>query len=109
MRLHIWVALHQQDILAHKPHSLRQFYILAGILPEDGPKRFHKEKPNELSKLRTLVRRTCWEAAARRDYTTANELLKVLVPLTALFEEVTADVNCHAKRKHDSVFDQCSD
>jgi hypothetical protein len=90
--------------LDHKPHSLRQFYILAGILPEDGPKRLPKDKPDELTKLRKLVRRTCLEAAAHRDYSTAKALLRVIQPLAALLQEVADDVD-QTKRKHDSDFD----
>ena len=104
MRLHIWLGQHRKDILEHKPHSLRQFYILAGILPEDGPKRLPKDEPDELTKLRKLVFRTCKEAAAHRQFAGAEALLKALDPLAALLEEVTDDVR-QTKRKHDSVFD----
>lgn len=104
MRLHIWVGQHQKDILDHKPHSLRQFYILAGILPEDGPKRLPKDKPDELTKLRRLVHRTCLEAAAHRDYCTAQALLRALDPLAALLEEIVQDVD-QKNRKHVSDFD----
>lgn len=104
MRLHIWVGQRRQDILDHKPHSLRQFYILAGILPEDGPKQIPKDKPDELTKLRKLVFRTCLEAAAHRQFATGKALLKALDPLAALLEEVAADVS-QTKRKHVSALD----
>ncbi|MGA2248475.1 MAG: DUF3102 domain-containing protein [Verrucomicrobiota bacterium] len=93
MKLHVWIGQHQKDILYHKPHSLRQFYILAGILPEDGPKRMPKDAPDELGRLRRLVRRTCWEAAAHRQFSGAAGLLKALNPLAKLLEEITADID----------------
>lgn len=104
MRLHVWVGQHQQDILNHKPHSLRQFYFLAGTLPEDGPKQIPKDKPDELSKLRKLVRQTCLEAAAHRSFSTAEALLRVIQSLATVLQEVADDVD-QTKRQHDSVFD----
>jgi len=90
MKLHRWVSQHQQDILEHKPHSLRQLYILASILPEDGPKTLPRDKPDELSKLRKLVRRTCLEAAVHVGYSPAADMSKALQPLARLFEELGA-------------------
>lgn len=90
--LHLWVGQHQEAILKSKPHSLRQFYILAGILPEDGSKKPPKENPDALAKLRKLVRRTTWEAAGHRDFATASDLLEALNPLAVLLEDVAADV-----------------
>ena len=104
MALHQWVGQHKDSILKSKPHSLRQFYILAGILPEDHAKKPPKDIPDDLAKLRKFVRRTALEAAGHRDYATAVALLKALQPLAVLLEEVTADVEA-AKEKHVSDFD----
>jgi hypothetical protein len=104
MKLHKWVSQHQQDILEHKPHSLRQLYILAGILPEDGPKRLPREKPDELSKLRKLVWRTCNEAAVHVGYSRTIDILKALQPLVRTFEEVGVQQKTDENAKHVSRF-----
>jgi hypothetical protein len=101
--LHKWVGEHQDAILKSKPRSLRQFYILAGILPEDEPK-VPSEKPDELSKLRRLVRRTALEAAAHRGYAETPKLWDALKPLAALLREVSTDLGGE-KGKHVSFFD----
>jgi len=66
IRLHIWVCANPKEILTAKPHSLRQFYILAGILPEDEGKRLPRGCKDDLAKLRRLVRKVTAEAAAPR-------------------------------------------
>jgi hypothetical protein len=101
MRLHIWVYSHQREILEAKPHSLRQFYILAGILPEDESKKLPKENNDELAKLRRLVRKVTVEAAAHRDYVEVERLWQVLEPLAPLLREVSTDLN--EKGKHVSA------
>ena len=108
MDLHKWVSQHQQDILERKPHGLRQLYILAGILPEDGAKTLPREKPDELSKLRKLVRRTCLETAVHIGYSPSADILKALQPLAALLEEVGQE-KTDAKAKHISPFDDPHD
>lgn len=100
MNLHKWVCSHQTKILEAKPRSLRQFYILAGILPEDESEKLRKENKDELAKLRRLVRRLTTEAAAHRDYADAERLWRVLEPLAPLLREVSTD--CGEKGKHDS-------
>jgi hypothetical protein len=104
MNLHKWVSQHQGAILERKPHSLRQLYILAGILPEDDAKTLSLEKPEELSRLRRFVRRTCLEAAVHIGYVPSVDIMKVLQPLVALLEEVGhEETGAHAK--HISPFD----
>ncbi len=88
MNLHKWVSQHQHDILERKPHSLRQLYILAGILPEDGAKMLRDEKPDELTRLRKFVRRTCMEAAIYIGYVPSVDILKALQPVVTLLEDV---------------------
>jgi hypothetical protein len=106
MRLNMWLEQHRSDILEHKPRSLRQFYILAGILPEDGPKKLLRNKLDDLARLRRLVRQLCLEVAKHRDYCQSQELFTILRPLIAVLEEVSTDVN---KRKHVSAMDSVSD
>jgi hypothetical protein len=101
MRLHVWVCSHQSEILAAKPHSLRQFYVLAGVLPEDESKKMPKENNDELAKLRRLVRRTAAEAAAHRGYAEAKKLWQALEPLAVLLREVSTDTSL-AKEKHNA-------
>jgi hypothetical protein len=98
MRLHTWVTSHRTEILKAKPSSLRQFYILAGILPEDGSKKLHNDKYDELSKLRRLVSRVLTEATGHRDYVKVEKLWQVLEPLAPLLREVSTDVT--KKRQH---------
>ena len=101
MRLHIWVCSHQKEILEAKPHSLRQFYILAGILPEDESKKLPKENNDDLAKLRQLVRKVTVEAAAHRDYADFGRLWQALEPLAPLLREVSTDLT--EKGKHISA------
>lgn len=101
MRLHIWVCSHQKEILEAKPHSLRQFYILAGILPEDEGKKMSKENSDGLAKLRRLVRRVTLEVAAHRDYADVGRLWQALEPLAHLLREVSTDLT--EKGKHVSA------
>jgi hypothetical protein len=77
---------------------LRQFYILAGILPEDGGKKLPRESPDELAKLRRAVRKVTTEATSHRDYIHADELWKALEPLARLLRDVSTDTA--AKRQH---------
>lgn len=100
MRLHIWVCTHQQEILEAKPHSLRQFYILAGILPEDDAKKLHRHKADDLAKLHRAVRKVTAEASAHRGYAEAQELWRALEPLARLLKDVSTDTAIN--RKHDS-------
>jgi hypothetical protein len=102
MRLHIWVCSHRTEILAAKPHSLRQFYILAGILSEDESNKLTKENPDDLAKLRRLVRKVTAEAAAHRDYAEVEDLWKALAPLAALLTDVGTDTR--TKWKHVNQF-----
>jgi len=92
MRLHTWVCTHRTEILAAKPYSLRQFYILAGILPEDGSKTLPKTK-DDLAKLRRAVRKVTAEAAAHRDFADSDRLWRALEPLAALLREVSTDTS----------------
>ncbi len=92
MRLHRWVASHQKTILQEKPRSLRQFYILAGILPEDGRKVLRGQQGDELARLRRFVWRTRKEAGVHLGYGQAADLWKVIQPLEVLFEEVKKQV-----------------
>jgi hypothetical protein len=92
MRLHIWVCTHQRDILEAKPRSLRQFYILAGILPEDETKKLPKSSNDDLAKLRRLVRKVTTEAAAHRNYEDADKLWQALKPLAPLLREVSTEI-----------------
>jgi hypothetical protein len=101
MNLHIWVCSHQREILDAKPRSLRQFYILAGILPEDGSKRLSKDNSDDLAKLRRLVGRIVMEAAAHRDYADIERLWNTLKPLAPLLRDVSTDLE--DKGKHISV------
>jgi hypothetical protein len=101
MRLHIWVCSHQKEILEAKPRSLRQFYILSGILPEDERKKLPKENNDDLAKLRRLVRRVTAEAAAHRDYADVGRLWQALEPLAPLLREVSTDLT--EKGKHVSA------
>lgn len=101
MRLHIWVCSHQKEILEAKPHSLRQFYILAGILPEDESKKLPKANNDDLAKLRLLVRKVTAEAAAHRDYAEVDRLWQALEPLAPLLREVSTDLT--EKGKHVSA------
>jgi hypothetical protein len=88
MRLHKWVIVHQGAILKSRPHSLRQMYILAGILPEDEAKSKLGEKADELAKLKRFVRRLCLEAAVHRDYAARSDLLRALTPVQNLLDEL---------------------
>ena len=90
MKLHTWVSGHQADILNSKPRSLRQFYILAGILPEDENKTF-REATDELVKLRRLVKKVTIEAAKHRDYAESDRLWQALSPLAELLMDVSTD------------------
>jgi hypothetical protein len=92
MRLHKWISTHRQTILEQKPHSLRQCYILAGILPEDESKKRPTDPNDELAKLRRLVRKVCVEAACHRKYQQASELMNALVPVANLIEDVREDL-----------------
>jgi hypothetical protein len=104
MRLHIWVSTHQSEILAAKPHSLRQFYILAGILPEDESRPLPKGGNDDLAKLRRLVRKVTAEAAAHRDYEDVERLWRALEPLAPLLRDVSTDLT--EKGKHISDPDE---
>ena len=90
VRLHTWVCGHRTEILNAKPHSLRQFYILANILPEDETKPMPGPK-DDLAKLRRLVRKVTIEAAAHRDYIDASRLWQALEPLAPLLRDVSTD------------------
>jgi hypothetical protein len=90
MRLHIWVGSHQQEILRAKPHSLRQFYILAGILPEEEGKSRH-ESDDDLAKVRRLVRKIASEVAKHREYADAGRLWDALQPLAGVLRDVSTD------------------
>jgi hypothetical protein len=90
MRLHTWISVHKQQIFEAKPHSLRQLYILAGIInADDGPQ--VRLKTDDLARLRRLVRRTCLEAAAHRDYVRLYDVRKALEPLARLLAELEED------------------
>ena len=97
MRLHVWVCSHHKEILEAKPHSLRQFYIMAGILPEDESKNLPKEHHDDLAKLRRLVRRVTMEVAAHRDYADIERLWRALEPLAPLLREVSTDLTEQGK------------
>jgi hypothetical protein len=97
MRLHEWVATHQETIIREKPRSLRQFYVLAGILPEDGPRLLPREKRDELARLRRLVWRTSKEGVIHIGYAPAEKLLKVLEPLVALLADVKEEAGRQAE------------
>lgn len=101
MRLHIWCCTHQSEIIAAKPRSLRQFYVLAGILPEDGSRKFSSAQHDDLAKLRRLVRRVATEAAAHRDYADAQRLWQALSPLAPLLREVSTDIRVVDGSKHE--------
>lgn len=93
MKLHLWFSTHGEDILKTKPQSLRQAYILAGILPEDETKPLPRDSRDELAKLRRMVTRLTKEAAAHRDYADSKKLWETLQPLAVLLRQVSTDVD----------------
>lgn len=97
MRLHEWRLKFPKEKFAElqmKPHTLRQLYLLAGILPEDedDKDRGMKGSSDDLARLRRLVRKVTREANAHRDYADAKDLQKALAPLVGLLEDVGKDI-----------------